>query len=643
MKAPYTHSLKISARHKAAWFGKELTMSRIETVLLLIGLLGAILVLPVLSIASPTQTLNLQDCAEGGMSTEEDFMADSGHLANPYVSDGDLLSLNGQVCARNADLLQVFYSGSQAPADLGLDAVDILDVSRGIVALSTELDDPEGQFAAGDLLLTNGTVIPNTALVYTFHITYDIGLDGVHFVGALDDIKSFAEFAPSLSPEEWTQGGLQDELNNFDIDIWFTIEEWHPDDDGPDILEGDMLSALGGVVTSQADLLPAAVPAGLPMRGVDFGLDAITGPRLPGQEPFMQFSTEIPYTDAPQFTDGDVLLLGNGVLIPNQNVILPFLPAADFLGLDALYSGAQPPHGCVNRITDVGGLSVDVADINVFGRAEIGLLTDHPFGANVPFWGTICDDLERFRVVFRRFADGPGAGTGIPVQLAEGWVVHDRNPITGACTTDVPWFSDADGWFDAASYRDLLDCNPNLILTNWKSANAPDANELYRVWLEFDRGAGVESEPTPHPVRLDNESPDINNLAIPGGACTVYHSTDMPIMVQGDVFDDHFWGYRLSIAGAAYPRHYYSRINYTSGVLDLSPTGTDPSGGLVDLHEVSVSHLVTPPDIPVACAYGVRLEAWDRTINGSFDPAFNLVGGSFRGEVSREIFFDYTP
>ena len=49
---------------------------------------------------------------------------------DPYVSDGDLLSITGDVCARNADLLRAF----DVKTDLGLDAVDILDVERRLVA-----------------------------------------------------------------------------------------------------------------------------------------------------------------------------------------------------------------------------------------------------------------------------------------------------------------------------------------------------------------------------------------------------------------------------------------------------------------------------------------------------------------------------
>jgi hypothetical protein len=47
---------------------------------------------------------NLKACEGGAFSTEEDFMMTRGEPfdGNPYISDGDALSPNGEVCARNA-------------------------------------------------------------------------------------------------------------------------------------------------------------------------------------------------------------------------------------------------------------------------------------------------------------------------------------------------------------------------------------------------------------------------------------------------------------------------------------------------------------------------------------------------------------
>jgi hypothetical protein len=90
------------------------------------------------------------------------------------------------------------------------------------------------------------------------------------------------------------------------------------------------------VVLRQDQLLPATVPAGIPNRGVDFGLDGITGAREPDRLS-MRFSTELLYRKDPAFTDGDILRVGSGVEVPHHTVIAPLEPKARFLGIDALY------------------------------------------------------------------------------------------------------------------------------------------------------------------------------------------------------------------------------------------------------------------------------------------------------------------
>ncbi len=277
-------------------------------------------------------------CEDGAFSTEEDFMMTEGEPfdGNPYVSDGDLLSFTGEVCARNADLLDIFYPNDDPPADLGLDAVDILNITNRLVAFSTELDDPNGTFTAGDLLLTNGAIIPNAAFVNPFDIKNDVGFDAVHFKGDSAQIEAFADYAFDLGPDGWGEGQLQQALNLFGIDIWFSIEGTHVIGDGSYVLDGDLLSATGVIVLDNAALLPPLVPAGIPIQGVDFGLDAVTGPQVHDQ-PGIRFSTELLYQGETNFTDGDVLLQGNGVDIADSTLYNPFVPAADFLGTDALY------------------------------------------------------------------------------------------------------------------------------------------------------------------------------------------------------------------------------------------------------------------------------------------------------------------
>ncbi len=285
----------------------------------------------------------LQLCQSLAFSTEEDFVT-QGPIpsdGNRVISDGDLLGPNCAICARNWELLQRF----QVTVDLGLDAADVLDAERYLVAFSTELDSPNrGQFTAGDLLVTNGAVIPNIALLYRFNIPRaDLGLDAVHFIGDPAEIIRFLTYVQQVSRDEWLRepGKLWELLTEYGLDIWFSTEGTAPRPEAPLFLDGDVLSArYGNIVASNDMLLPASVPAGIPTRGVDFGLDALTADRT-GDRKLIHFSTEILFEGRPAFTDGDILLLGNGVVRTNEDLLLPCEPRAAFLGLDALFVAAR--------------------------------------------------------------------------------------------------------------------------------------------------------------------------------------------------------------------------------------------------------------------------------------------------------------
>jgi hypothetical protein len=286
---------------------------------------------------SPGIDLGLLACEKMAFSTEEDFVT-RGPVppdGNPIISDGDLLGDGCVICARNRELLDAF----DITEDLGLDAVDILDARRSLIAFSTELDSPHaGQFSAGDLLLTNGTVIPNAALLHAFQLRLqDLGLDAVHFVGKLEAILAFLESAQKMGREYWSQAGaLQASLRQYDVDIWFSTEGTAPYPVRPAFLDGDLLSARDGIIVARNWLLlPVGVPAGIPNRGVDFGLDAVTAKRMPERES-IHFSTELLYRGELGFNDGDVLLILDGVIYTNDDLIRCFEPAARFLGLDAL-------------------------------------------------------------------------------------------------------------------------------------------------------------------------------------------------------------------------------------------------------------------------------------------------------------------
>lgn len=309
---------------------------------------GALLILVALMPSGPVAGRPAElppACKDLAFSTEEDFAAQGPEPpdGNPVISDGDLLSSSAAgcvICARNAELLAEF--GVQF--DLGLDAADVIDAESALVAFSTELDSPEpGQFTAGDLLATNGAVIANVALTHRFEVGYDIGLDAVHFVGDPVRISGFLEEATQYSRQAWLQdpGKLGELLADpYDIDIWFSTEGTHGAVDSPIFLDGDLLSVRGGRIAGNDSLLPGTVPAGVPVRGVDFGLDAITDARIPEGQ-LMYFSTELLFEGEPSFTDGDILQAGNGVFAKNADLIGCFEPRARELGLDALHMASE--------------------------------------------------------------------------------------------------------------------------------------------------------------------------------------------------------------------------------------------------------------------------------------------------------------
>lgn len=335
---------------------------RYSKLFVLCAALGALMLaaMPVGAQAVPNP---LDFCKEGAFSTEEDFvmLETEPFDGQQYVSDGDLLSFAGgggvgQVCARNKQLTSKF----QQPYDIGLDAVDILQfpnaatqTTRYVVAFSTELDHRRNMFSSGDLVFTNGGVIPNAALTFLFNIKQDMGLDAVQFIGDMGAIKKFltkvAEYTPIKdinAPKKWNNGVLQSFLKRYKIDIWFSIEGTWGRPEGNLILDGDVLSAATGtIVAKQSELLPGIPGGPYPtdprVRGVDFGLDGLaslrTGETQTDIAKTIYFSTEILKKTAPGFFDGDVMQAGGAIRFVNEQFVNPFVPAYNYLGLDALY------------------------------------------------------------------------------------------------------------------------------------------------------------------------------------------------------------------------------------------------------------------------------------------------------------------
>ena len=284
----------------------------------------------------------LSPCKGVVFSTEEEFVAQAGAPpdGNPVVSDGDLISFDpsggtAQLCARHRDLLGRF----ELLADLGVDAVDVVSPTEFLIAFSTELDDPRGRFTAGDLLFTTGLVVPHRALFTRFDppLEGELGLDALQFIGRADTIRKLVEEL-SGQGERLRENGevLIELLEALEADIWFSTEGSGSFRGDPLFLDGDLLSVRrGAVVVPQADLLPVTVPAGIPDRGVDFGLDAVATD-LEGNPEVAAFSTEILFGGEPTFTEGDVLRFGNGVEIACSDLLQTFRPLAGCLGLDAL-------------------------------------------------------------------------------------------------------------------------------------------------------------------------------------------------------------------------------------------------------------------------------------------------------------------
>jgi hypothetical protein len=613
--------------------------------------------------------LTLEACERGGFSTEEDFMALENIPAdgNPYISDGDLLSFSGEVCARNQQLVQNF----DVIYDMGLDALDILSIEERIIAFSTELDSPHGNFSAGDLLFPDGTRIPNSALVLRFQIPYDIGLDGVHFVGNMDRIPEFLERIRSLPPTDLGGGQLQELLQAFDLDIWFSIEGTWDFAADVQILDGDVLSARDGIVVLRQDqLLDEPIPAGIPKRGVDFGLDGLTGPRDVDRSA-MLFSTEILFDDEPPFTDGDVLKIGGSVAIDNSTVVTPFTPAADFLGLDAIsLNYTEPPRdpqiqdicGTEHSVGDFEGGPAPVgssnpaftglyqvpADINENGLIEAGEYNPSPCGLYVPIGGRMPPDAAtRFRVVFREHTEpvpaSVGASTTRNIQTL--WSLKSWDPILATCKYQgLTLSTDTDGWMDVIDYWEAktgLDfdgdsltytdgCeNDGLVLAVWNTFGlpAPERDGHHVIWLEWDGASGLEREPVEYHVQLDNTRPQLTGLEVRlmDGSTVVETCGEAPegvseFQVFGEFKDAYHGQFSISIKGGTPPPLNYGPHPHYSADDGSGFSNTDNGGtigtGLQHLRNINMADM---GDRFTKCCYILELYVSDRAILHTFN------------------------
>ncbi len=639
---------------------------RKTTVFVLVMVLAGLILLPAPPVLGKVGPSALLACRDAAFSTEEDFITQGPEPAdgNPRISDGDLLSPNGVVCARNADLLSVFSPQTPLP-DLGLDAVDIVDAQNYLVAFSTSLDDPNGRFTAGDLLVTNGAIIPNVALVNLFGVSYDIGLDEVKFTGKLDGIKAFLAEASDRARDYWLeQGRLRDALQRREIDIWFSTEgTWTPAG-AAGFLDGDILSAATGtIVVSQSAILPTSVPAGIPNRGVDFGVDAFAVPRNGNREQ-LYFSTEIlyeaPKEDGLSFTDGDVLLMGDGVISLNWSLIAAFEPKARMLGLDALFIDVGPPPvdpniqtmcgdrpvaDFVGGLVPIGGLGTGLYRTNL-STSPPGDPPRRPCGKFVPIDGYLPSSvISRFRVAYRGAAD-PAPAIGTASGIRTNWTLYEWHgfPINACLPTDS-LSTDADGWMDASDYLGAKDgtltgcANSGLRLAVWDTDNVlglgpPDKNAHYRLWLEWEDAGGLHREPVEHHLQLDNTLPTIApypdglEVRLADGSTVVPACGEAPdgtseFQVWGQFDDDYYWQFRLVVRGglppasASFgPHNYWDANDGTTGIKNTNDTGTTPDNNTVHLRDISMTALGASFQ---DCCYVLDLYVHDAAIRHSFN------------------------
>ena len=446
-------------------------------------------------------------------------------------------------------------------------------------------------------MITSGAVIPNAALLSQFGLRGgDLGLDAVHFVGPTSRVIEFVGYVNEMGREYWLRAGaLQATLRQYGVDIWFSTEGTAPYPTFPAFLDGDLLSARDGIIVAAGSvLLPATVPAGVPTRGVDFGLDAVSADRAADREQ-IRFSTEILYDGELAFTDGDVLAAGNGIVKTNEDLVRCFEPKADFLGLDALsmVDVTRPP--CGAAIIRVGGMPA--GSINSNGLANGPSATTPPFEAHdSPFGGSVeiiglmpsCEECTEFRFEYAQWpapSIPPASSSWIPMTESfkewtfvwPGWyVLVSRTP-------------DSSGWLNI-----LCDTIMGGLYYPWDTAAK---NGKYSIRLTVKDTGGIDHVSSPVVVMLDNERP--------GYALTIFSSPVCGDVAIGDVVsgtitatDPHFYSYRLQYAsslanGLILPIRQYS--------------------GVSDTGDTNVAFSWDTSGLP-ACGYRIILEVWDRTI-----------------------------
>ncbi len=611
------------------------------------------------------QVVNLAKCEGLWFSTSEDFLArnrdrdvtGAPSTSTTIISDGDLLSYqvgSGSIlCARNEELLRPFDIREY---DHGLDALDKVVIDEGVVlaAFSTELDSINtGQFTAGDLLFTTGTIVPNAALLARFNLppSFNLGLDAVHIEGAPRELRDMLSKLASTNPQELLENPeiLAKILEGTNTDILFSTEGTPPSVQKPLFLDGDLLSAKNGtVVRSNADLLPA-LPAGLPSRGVDYGLDAYT-PGLDPIElvPIELFSTEVNLRKN-TLSDGDAITVGPGVYLTNIALLGSFNPRDADMGLDALADRPRDTVQCDFGITAISHIDVNARIDPVTGLYD----TDRAFGRDMRVQGNVpgrgCPRYQTHEFQVRVSINGaPEQPLFHPASL--NWMANEA-PCVGLAT---PYASDAGGWFRLTQYQRVVDCPNDESLGIWRSfSDLPNVigNVTMRVVMRPIGGGGPEVFSPSVRLRVDNKRPEEVTMALyePGQSTAFENQCKIegdgqPVLIdiRGTFTDDHFRMYDLSWSangniGGAVPntglgRTYNSRPELTD--TGTNPTPPDTNVLLENFDLTAAFAAVTGGDPLIECGYSIRMRVFDRTRLGGTNFADNLFSVNDSGNFS---------
>jgi hypothetical protein len=250
-------------------------------------------------------------------STEVSFTATAGPHAGQLISDGDLLSSDGRVIARNADLLKNFGPEPVVP-DYGLDGVFVTGSGEILFSLEDGFWDEKLsiQIGHGDWLSNKGMVVKtNQQLLQNFSPMpspgpYDYGLDAAH------DLASG--------------------------ETWFSNEETFWDEVlGIWVSHGDLLSDTGKIILTNYALLSNFHPMPPPPN---YGLDAV---HIIGKQTL--FSIEEGFWDeflSRNVSDGDLLSADGTIVMTNAQLLAGFFGGAanvpqDY-GLDAVWVVPEP-------------------------------------------------------------------------------------------------------------------------------------------------------------------------------------------------------------------------------------------------------------------------------------------------------------